>query len=178
MHRTWVAILAAFLGGCVVTMGFQVVSASSPRSTAAGGSATSGTAGRTLVFVTKSDREIQIVDIPPAGISKGDILALNAPLYDQSRVHRIGRLDITVLVTDTPDGSGESSLVTLMNGVAKLPGGQIMFTGIVRYHKLSHLPFPIVAAVTGGTGAYIGARGTLMSVSRGTAVVNTVTLLP
>ena len=47
--------------------------------------------GRTLTVLIKKSRDDAVVDVGDRGLSHGDMRVVNAPLYDESGEHRVGR---------------------------------------------------------------------------------------
>jgi hypothetical protein len=112
----------------------------------------------------------QYVDNPPHGVSIGDFAAFSSVLADRSGKH-IGRIDVQCVITA---GRTLAKAHQTCTGVLTLPGGQVTdAVGIVG------APTNAVIAVTGGTGAYAGARGTLTVVGRkGGGADDTLELVP
>lgn len=103
-------------------------------------------------------------DKPPKGVSKGDLLRSRSRLLNVARQFgkpagaRVGSDEARIVVT--------GARTARVEGVATLPGGTIRFAGAIRLD--SNLPIP----VTGGTGRYVHARGTLF-VGEGDTPLNT-----
>ena len=49
---------------------------------------------RTLTVLIKKSRDDAVVDVGDRGLSHGDMRVVNAPLYDESGKHRVGRIDV------------------------------------------------------------------------------------
>jgi hypothetical protein len=116
------------------------------------------------------------VDNPPRGtmrrprFSPGDSEAFSSVLADASGRH-VGRLNVQCTVTG---GRSARTARVVCTGVFGLPDGTLAVTA-----SLVGEPSTVNAAVTGGTGAYVGARGQLMSVShRNGSSSDTIQLLP
>jgi hypothetical protein len=155
--------------GLVLGLGVQAVAASS-RSGPSG--------GRTLVLVSRQ-QELSVVDLPPSGLSQGDTRVFNFAVYDASGTHRIGRMDGVCQVTDPPDEAGESRIVAQCVKTFVLASGSITVQGDATYAMLpDKFPYPAVQAITGGTGAYRGARGQVKLVTRGSDLIHTMQLDP
>ena len=145
---------------------------------AAGGSAQApGT--RTLTF-RETDRgsTFAAVDNPPRSRSRrgfptrfsaGDTLAFSQPLI-QGSGPATGTLHATCTAT-TGRAQRFERVVFECHGTTTLPNGTITLEGAVRFGD-EHA----IIAVTGGTGAYTGARGTFTSA--GNPSTDTFTLLP
>ena len=105
-----------------------------------------------------------VKDKPPKGLSKGDVYTGRSRLLNV--VPQFGK------GTGAPVGSDVSTLTLtsrttgIVSGVAALPGGTLRFQGKGRI--ASNDPIP----VTGGTGRFAGAHGTLVSGS-GSSPLNT-----
>ena len=112
----------------------------------------------------------QYVDNPPGGVSVGDFAAFSSLLANISGKH-IGRIDVQCVITA---GSALATAHQTCTGVLTLPGGQVTdAVGIVG------APTNAVIAITGGTGAYAGARGVLTVVGqKGGGALDTLKLLP
>jgi hypothetical protein len=155
--------LAGIVVGLVLGLGVQALAASP-------GGSSSGT--RTLVLVTRQP-EVQVVDLPPTGLSEGDLRMFNLAVYDASNTHKIGRLDGNCQVTDPPDEGNGSRIVTQCLKTFVLAGGSITVQGDATFAALTNFPYPAVQAITGGTGAYRGARGEISLVAKGANLIQT-----
>jgi hypothetical protein len=102
--------------------------------------------------------------------SIGDILAFSNPIFDQSRTHRLG-LSSAQCIATRPGRIGSATYTC--SGTFALNDGTIAVAALQRGE-----PTTQQLAVTGGTRAYNGARGTIVSrmLKRGTE--DTITLLP
>jgi hypothetical protein len=108
---------------------------------------------RTITIKARSQiDQVQVVDNAPAGDSPGDVLVFTERLFDSHR---------------RPIGSDAASCVRLFDatslctGTYKLPGGRVMVQLLQ--------PGPTGTydqAVTGGTGRFAGARGTVRVAQR------------
>jgi hypothetical protein len=105
----------------------------------------------------------------PTRLSIGDQLAFSTPL--QNAAHRpMGRVAATCTVTKA--GSFRTVLQVCI-GAMRLRGGELMLAAtIVGEAKRQAI------AVIGGTGAYVGARGEIISTETRTGATDVVTLLP
>lgn len=160
--------LACIVIGLVLGLGAQALAAS-PHG---------GPSGvRTLVLVTRQP-EVQVLDLPPSGLSEGDTRVFNLAVYDASNTHRIGRMDGACQVTDPPDETGESRIVTQCLKTFVLSGGSITVQGDATFATLNNYPYPAVQAITGGTGAYRGVRGEVNLVAQGANLIQTMQLIP
>jgi hypothetical protein len=126
----------------------------------------------TLTVLTKT-REAKVVDLGPRGPSQGDMRVVNAPLYDASGTHRIGRLDLFVVVTDPADEPNERAHMVEATYTYTLPGGEVSVQGVDAFPRLPELPPRGVDAITGGTGKYASVRGEARFETRGNRVIHT-----
>ncbi len=126
---------------------------------------------RTLTVATKTP-EIKVVDLGPQGLTQGDAIVQNAPLYNATGKERIGRFDLFCAVTDPADESAEKAHMAECTKTFTLPGGEISVQGVEAYPTLS-APAPGEDAITGGTGKYTGVRGEQRFEPRRTRVINT-----
>ena len=104
--------------------------------------------GRTITIKARSQIEhAQAVDNAPTGASPGDLLIFTEQLFD-SNGKRIG--------SDAATCVRLFDATSLCTGIYKLPGGQVMVQLLQ--------PGPTGTydqAITGGTGRFAGARGTV-----------------
>jgi hypothetical protein len=165
-----------------ITIGIAATATVLSIALAAGGSA-GASDGQTLTFFGDASHESDtLIDNPPKSpspnpgsrrfrLSVGDQLVVRTPLLDHRGGTRIGTLYAEGTIVK---GNRFSNAVIQVNGVAKLGDNQLTIDGIIRDQKLNKV------AVTGGTGAYEGARGSVteMDVSGGQGSKDTVHLLP
>ena len=114
----------------------------------------------TTLHLVEKDSSFHVVDNQPRGMksgpSAGDILAFSGELLTRSGKHA-GMLHATCTVIT----GGKHSVSTCL-GTFGLKGGQLQAqTAITDGEKADHI------AIVGGTGVYVGARGEVISVSRG-----------
>jgi hypothetical protein len=102
--------------------------------------------------------------------SIGDILAFSNPIFDASRTHRLGLSSAQCIATRP--GRIASATYTC-SGTLALNDGTITIAALQRGE-----PTTQQVAVTGGTGAYDGARGTIVSRMLKSGTEDTITLLP
>jgi hypothetical protein len=157
-------IIAAFLAAITIAVALA----------ASGNAQQPGEQTFRLVERPSSDR---FVDNPPRGtrrnrrISGGDFAVATAPLFDESNTTRLGTLHTVCVATR----GGRFARVTFQcNGTAVLPQGTLAINFGGRFRD------EIVAAVTGGTGAYEGRRGSVVSRQRPNSnlIDDTVHLVP
>jgi hypothetical protein len=125
--------------------------------TSIGGAQTTGE--RTLKFVDKGG-SFKFVDNPPKGKSRnpapsaGDEFLFTSNLYDESGA-RAGY--VTAHCAFPPGLKGLADC----QGEAKVKDGTVSFSGLQNLNGLKN-----TFSVTGGTGAYEGARGSITSIAR------------
>ncbi len=107
------------------------------------------------IHLTQVDRSFKFIDVAPAGVGRkpptqGDAFVIGGQLLMATKI--IGKANL-VCTTTQPGRRGGS----LCDGVLVLQAGQIAFTG---YNTVADTP-QTVFAVTGGSGTYAGAHGTL-----------------
>lgn len=102
--------------------------------------------------------------------SIGDILAFSNPIFDESRTHRLGVSSAQCIATRA--GRIASATYTC-SGTFALNDGTIAVAALQRGE-----PTTQQLAVTGGTGAYDGARGTIVARMLKSGTEDTITLLP
>jgi hypothetical protein len=114
-------------------------------------------------------RTFGAVDNAPTGVSVGDSIAFSRLVAERSG-KRVGRIDVTCVTTagDTAETAHQAC-----HGVLTLRNGQIALeTAILGVPKRARI------AVTGGTGAYVGASGVMISnVQEDTSELVTLNLL-
>jgi allene oxide cyclase len=143
---------------------------------ASGSAQTSG--GRTLhVFERDKGTTFKVLDRGPKIkhdiLSVGDELIAMSPVFDQSRKRRIGLISFDC-VTTKPGSKKFPEGEQLCSAAYRFKDGQLTTTGSLR-----DVGEP-VEAVTGGTGAYEGAKGTFVShrAKNEGGSVDTIKLLP
>src|SRR4051794_4983702 len=125
--------------------------------TSIGGAQSTG--DRTLTFVEKGG-SFKFIDNPPKATkrhrapSPGDFFVFETPLYDSTNA-RAGTL---IAHCTVEPGAGQLSDC---EGTAKLNDGTLAFSGLTGLNSLKN-----VIAIVGGTGAYEGARGSVVSIAR------------
>ena len=113
----------------------------------AGPAVAKGHHGRVTFKLTSKVDQAAVVDSPPTGDSPGDLLVFTEKLYN-ARGKQVG--------TDAAQCVRLFDATSLCTGLYKLPGGQVMVQLLQ--------PGPTGTydqAITGGTGRYAGARGTV-----------------
>jgi hypothetical protein len=134
-------------------------------------------ATHTITAIVPS-REVEVVDLGPAGPSHGDLRVLNGPLYNEDETEVIGRLDGVCTVTDPADDPSQQDHVTQCLLTFSLPDGEITVQDVNTRPALTELPaHPSRDAITGGTGAYQSARGERHVTIQGKKVINTFYLI-
>jgi hypothetical protein len=135
----------------IAILGIAVVSAIAA-ATAAG----EGTKGRVIELVELTDgATFGAVDNAPTGVSIGDSVAFSKVVAERRGKRVVGRIDVTCVTTS---GSTAADAHQACHGVLTLRDGQIALeTAIVGVPKSARV------AVTGGTDAYAGASGVMIS---------------
>ena len=127
----------------------------------------------TLTVVTKSPRQIRVIDIGAQGPSQGDLRVVKAPLYNETGRNKVGRFDQYGILTDPADESAEKVHMVQRTSTYTLPGGEISTQGPASYTRFDHPSPKGVDAVIGGTGNYAGVRGEVRYETRGTKAIST-----
>ena len=129
------------------------------------------------LFERERGSSFGFVDNPPkiknrrnARVSVGDVFAFSSPVFDQSRATRLGTVSVQCTVTK-PGTEARSESICV--GAFQLKDGTIALTA-----PLKGEPRTITVAITGGTGAYAGARGTLQTTNVRGGAEDVITLLP
>ena len=119
--------------------------------TALAASASAGDGPRTMMLSTPFDGgKSRQVDVGKRGFSAGDMFTVTGqPMSDETSGRRVGSLDaMETVVSRLHDGTAA------MAATLRLADGTVHGAGIIR-----HTDAPPRLPVTGGTGAYAGARG-------------------
>jgi hypothetical protein len=148
MSRSWKAVLAA-VAVLVVTVGLMsFASASSPSSS----TTTNGGTTKTIHVIQPASAVFTNVDVGPTGDSPGDYVVITSPLLSPATHQRVGSAAaVCTLVKVTPTFPSQCV------GTGSFSAGDITIQGIFR----SVTGKANVLAVTGGTGAYRTAHGTV-----------------
>ncbi len=114
-----------------------------------------GQTAPTTIQVTQVDQAFKFIDIAPKGgpgkpFTQGDAFAIGGKLLEGAKT--IGKANL-ICTTTQPGRRGGS----LCQGALVLRAGQITFSG---YNTVADTP-TTVFAVTGGTGSYANAHGTV-----------------
>ena len=143
----------------------------------ASGSAQAPGATTLQLFERERGSSFGFVDNPPkiknrrnARVSVGDVFAFSSPVFDQSRATRLGTVSVQCTVTK-PGTEARSESICV--GAFQLKDGTIALTA-----PLKGDPRTVTVAITGGTGAYAGARGTLQTTNVRGGAEDIITLLP
>jgi hypothetical protein len=136
-----------------------------------------GSAARTIrLYEAPKGSTFGFVDNAPKTSRKdphasiGDILAFSNQIFDESRTHRLGVSSAQCIATRP---GRIASATYICSGTFALENVSIAVAGLQRGE-----PTTQELAVTGGTGAYDGARGTIVSRTSRAGSEDTVTLLP
>jgi hypothetical protein len=148
MSRSWKAVLAA-VAVLVVTVGLMsFASASSPSSS----TTTNGGTTKTIHVIQPASAVFTNVDVGPTGDSPGDYVVITSPFLNPATHQRVGSgAVVCTLVKVTPTFPSQCV------GTASFAAGDITIQGIFR----TVTGKGNVLAVTGGTGAYRTAHGTV-----------------
>jgi hypothetical protein len=103
--------------------------------------------GPAIVRITDRQLTQKRVDLGPRGTSPGDLEIVRHRLFDRAR-NVIGRSELVCTFVDNRRSRS-------CRGTYILPRGKIVVGGSLQYHQF------YVLAVTGGTGLFDNARGTL-----------------
>jgi hypothetical protein len=137
-------IVAAVL---VATVGLvSIASASSSPNRTASSSKT-----KTIQVLQSGSGVFTFVDVGPADDSIGDYTVINTPLLHPTSHQQVGLESAVCTAIEAPPGR-EQCVTT-----ASFPAGDITFQGVFVFEP----PKPFVLAITGGTGAYRTAHGTV-----------------
>ena len=131
------------LTGAMAAIAVLAVSSAVPATGHGGGD------GRDRVRVLSTNTEEAFVDVGEPGFSLGDSFVFTSDLTKHGRL--VGHTGVVCTITST--AREESQCV----GTARLRSGQITIQGLVAGE-----PEVFEFAITGGTGAYTGAEGTLV----------------
>jgi hypothetical protein len=121
--------------------------------------------GSTFGFV---DNPPRIRDRRSAILSPGDMFVFSSPLFSTAN-KRVGRIHVQCVATTR---AREDRVQQLCTGVLRLRDGRITLATVFRGD-----PDVVTGVVTGGDGAYAGARGTFRSEDTRTGANDTITLL-
>ena len=130
-------------------------------------SAGSGITGPVTITVVEHATTDKVVDIGKKGDSTGDILTFHNDVYDETDTTKIGSLQGMCVRESPRAGTWECWWTT------SLPDGQITIEGPYTDESNS-----VLAAVTGGTGLYANARGSMAASCGGSTCSLTFSLIP
>jgi len=108
-----------------------------------------------VIQVISIAESLKAHDVPPKGPSAGDWVAMTDRLANA--VARFGKPQNAIVGSDQATLKIQKPGVETLDGVAKLPGGTIVFRGRVTTGKGGSQIVPVVD----GTGRFAGARGTV-----------------
>ncbi|HEX2030982.1 MAG TPA: hypothetical protein VHL78_06245 [Actinomycetota bacterium] len=98
----------------------------------------------------------KVIDVGSAGFGAGDVILQHHPLLDPGTAERVGTA-VTKVTIVRNNASGNAEFI--IDCTLKLEAGQVVFYGASRFFRLVDGDvFPI----TGGSGAYDGAAGSLV----------------
>lgn len=140
MRRTLALVVAGLLvaGGAWIT---SIVASSS------------ATAATTLTVIEHAVND-RVTDVGKAGFGRGDLLTFRNPVYDQTNTTQVGTdqgycIRITKYPKGQDEGSWQCTWTTFLESGSIVVESPYYDTGLG------------VGAITGGTGAYVGASGSL-----------------
>jgi hypothetical protein len=114
----------------------------------------SATAATTLTVIEHAVSD-HVTDVGKTGLGPGDLLTFHNPIYDSTDANKVGRdQGVCIRITqfrDNSKGSWECEWTTFLNG------GADSITVETPYYDTGLG----TGAITGGTGAYVGAGGSL-----------------
>ncbi|MGI9197484.1 MAG: hypothetical protein ACR2KE_08500 [Candidatus Nanopelagicales bacterium] len=102
----------------------------------------------------------KVIDIGDSGTSHGDIAVRNGVIRN-GKGKELGRFTSTQIVVDFDNTRGTEDRQAFIQ--LNLPGGSVMLVGTITATQGSAPSTPLIYAISGGTGKYIGARGTMTS---------------
>ena len=174
LSRTRGTVLLVALGVVVVALGIMgVLRAVSASPKGNDNDHNNDSEGRSTLTVMTKTRELEVLDLGAQGATRGDMRVVNAPIYNESGKHKVGRLDQYCVTTDPADEPSEKAHMAECTDTLTLPGGEISVQGVRSYPKLSGLPSRGVEAISGGTGKYAGVRGEVVLETRAKKVIAT-----
>jgi Allene oxide cyclase barrel like domain len=116
-----------------------------------------GAAAKTIQFsVTSVGKSVVTHDKKPKGASKGDTIVYHDQLLNAAA--QFGKAKGAAVGTDHGTMTFTSPHAARFSGIARLPDGSLTIDGRVTALSNGYLTIP----VTGGTGAYEGAKGILV----------------
>ncbi len=150
-----IGMVGSVLALCALAFGLGIASASS------------GITGPVTITVVEHATTDKVIDVGKTGDSTGDILTFHNNLYDATDTSQVGT-DQGQCVRESPKaGTWECWWTT------SLANGQITIEG--PYLDASNT---VLAAVTGGTGLYENARGSMAASCAGSECTLTFSLIP
>ena len=102
--------------------------------------------------------------------SPGDFYAFSNPVFDGANATRLGSIQVSCVAAAK---AKVSKAPVVCHGAAALNDGTLFIQAYVKGEQNV-----VTGAITGGTGAYVGARGNFTSTSTKTGANDVVTLLP
>jgi hypothetical protein len=138
----------AILGLCAALIGVGLV----------GGSLLPAASQETQTFTRceKNNRGFEkFVNVGKRGLSAGDWSVASSPVFNPATGDRVGRTYLRFTIVK-PIGRRDAR--SLVDGVVQLGRGKVSFYGTF---KFSGFPQGVTTPITGGTGSFAGAGGTL-----------------
>jgi hypothetical protein len=125
--------------------------------------------GSTFGFVDNAPKTTLGPHGEPRLLSAGDQIVFSSPVQNAAR-RPVGRLSATCTVTRA--GSLRTNF-EVCTGAFKLRGGDLLLAATTK-----GVPQRVEIAVVGGTGSYVGARGSMVSTTTKTGSTDVIHLLP
>jgi hypothetical protein len=147
MSRSWKAVLAAVGAVVLVTVGLMSFAAASSPS-----SATSNSETKTIHVIQPRSAVFTEVDVGATGPSPGDYVVITSPLLNPATRQRVGSGGVVCTLLRVT-----RTFPSQCVGTAHFAAGDITFQGLF----VSVTGKANVLAITGGTGAYRTADGTV-----------------
>ena len=123
--------------------------------------ATTGPASASTDIALRFDAPIRtVVDTGPAGTSVGDLTVTTGDVRRTEAGKRIGYYTTNQITVRADAASGRE--IRKVDLSISLPDGMIFATSLIRAQAGVPPTQPMTFAITGGTGAYAGASGTLV----------------
>ncbi|MFJ3231298.1 hypothetical protein [Streptomyces sp. NPDC086787] len=149
------------LGPVVVTGLAATLLCASQVSAAAAGSRPGGGGGgggkEETILLTARPTQSTFIDVPPPGTSQGDELVITGDLLQSGTT--VGHFNEVCVITRAGDDDSDLQCQVTLT----LPKGQVTVQGV--FEITGSGPGDIALAVTGGTGEYETARGSVHAVS-------------
>jgi hypothetical protein len=118
----------------------------------------SGSGGTTLHFLLREQQ--QVIDRAPSGPSNGDLVLVHGTLLDPDTRQAVGsEVGSYVMVDAAHEGRSVANIVFTPDARSRLAKADQIATQTI----FDFAPPPQIAPITGGSGAYRGAGGTIVA---------------